>query len=850
MRKVLFPCGRFMFSGHRNNSSAENSMISLSALTFMGLVLLYSETHVRLTGHNATFAGRVEVFSHKVWGRVLHSVSSSIKWGQLEASVVCRQLGFPGAITALRYSSFGEGSGPVLMSKVQCTGSEKTLQQCQYDNWVNSELLHDNEVGVICKTHDFDPHISDISIRLQGSSVPNTGRVEVLYAGIWGAISSFNWDINAATVVCRQLGYQAGAEAALANVVYGPISGPVWLTNLKCCGSETNLTSCSYDVIGSKSESHLRSRVASVICKDGSSPNGMPVRLRGSNSTNIGRVEVYYAGKWGTISRSGWDINDATVVCRQLGYFTASLSGYGLFRSADVPSWFTNVTCDGNESSLDQCAWDFPTSPSYKSCANVVCKERVADTGFEMRLSGSPVIHAGRVELRFKGVWGTILSDRSWRTDPEVARVICRQLNFTDSILALGWPEFGLGTGPQWFYSNDLHCFGNESNLLNCSHPDPELTRHSYYSDLSVFCKPDVPQTNDFPVRLNGSSVPYAGTIELMNQGVWGGVLGDGHVDINVGHVVCRQLGYSGADKIFNEAVFGHVKGPLWIYRIQCSGHGTKISDCAVITWDKATDPEAHEQRPSYAAGVLCNEGNATASKDLNVRLAGAPIRSTGRVEVLYAGVWGTLSHYEWDIHDAHVVCRQLGYPGAISSGSSNQFGVGTGPTWFTNVRCLDFFPECFQVTCANSGTCIKTAVGAICNCTDGFTGLHCEIPTLSPCRGSPCENGGRCFSNGSSYLCACPKELTGRRCEELILIDKSTAAEDIFNTPFIVLLSVSAAIILFLIAAIVYLIFRNRSRSNNQPSNQGTAFNNRAYNDASVILDEEEALTSPTMLT
>ena len=30
---------------------------------------------------------------------------------------------------------------------------------------------------------------SDISIRLQGSSVPYAGRVEVLYAGIWGAIS-------------------------------------------------------------------------------------------------------------------------------------------------------------------------------------------------------------------------------------------------------------------------------------------------------------------------------------------------------------------------------------------------------------------------------------------------------------------------------------------------------------------------------------------------------------------------------------------------------------------------------------------------------------------------------------
>ena len=84
--------------------------------------------------------------------------------------------------------------------------------------------------------------------------------------------------------------------------------------------------------------------------------------------------------------------------------------------------------------------------------------------------------------------------------------------------------------------------------------------------------------------------------------------------------------------------------------------------------------------------------------KVLNVRLAGAPISSAGRVEVLYAGVWGTIRGWNWDINAAHVVCRQLGYPGAISFGSSNQFGIGNGPSWFQNVRCLgneSSFEEC-----------------------------------------------------------------------------------------------------------------------------------------------------------
>ena len=96
----------------------------------------------------------------------------------------------------------------------------------------------------------------------------------MFYAGVWGAISSSNWDINDATVVCRQLGYSAGAEVALKNGVYGPVSGPVWITNLQCTGSETNVMECVHDGLGNKTEWQRRPYTASVICKDSSFNNG------------------------------------------------------------------------------------------------------------------------------------------------------------------------------------------------------------------------------------------------------------------------------------------------------------------------------------------------------------------------------------------------------------------------------------------------------------------------------------------------------------------------------------------------------------------------------------------------
>ena len=54
------------------------------------------------------------------------------------------------------------------------------------------------------------------------------------------------------------------------------------------------------------------------LCADNS------VQLTGRNSPNEGRVEICHNANWKAVCDDGWDINDATVVCRQLGYLTHS----------------------------------------------------------------------------------------------------------------------------------------------------------------------------------------------------------------------------------------------------------------------------------------------------------------------------------------------------------------------------------------------------------------------------------------------------------------------------------------------------------------------------------------------
>ena len=44
------------------------------------------------------------------------------------------------------------------------------------------------------------------------------------------------------------------------------------------------------------------------------------IQLVGGESDREGRVEVCYNGVWGTICGNGWDIDNANVVCYQLGY--------------------------------------------------------------------------------------------------------------------------------------------------------------------------------------------------------------------------------------------------------------------------------------------------------------------------------------------------------------------------------------------------------------------------------------------------------------------------------------------------------------------------------------------------
>ena len=78
-------------------------------------------------------------------------------------------------------------------------------------------------------------------------------------------------------------------------------------------------------------------------------------------------------------------------------------------------------------------------------------------------------------------------------------------------------------------------------------------------------------------------------------------------------------------------------------------------------------------------------------------------------MEIFYRGKWGTVCDDDWDMYDARVVCRQLGFPAAVGAPGSARFGPGSGLIGLDDVNCLG--NEAFIIRCDHRGWGIENCV-------------------------------------------------------------------------------------------------------------------------------------------
>ncbi|XP_010134519.1 PREDICTED: scavenger receptor cysteine-rich type 1 protein M130-like, partial [Buceros rhinoceros silvestris] len=558
----------------------------------------------RLANGSTTCSGRVELLHGGTWGTLCDYL-----WDLPAANALCHQLDCGFALLIPGGQSFGKGNGSVWNGTFSCKKNDSPLRHCPVSVLGHDECPAGKDARVICSGGQVLISANLLSKIGLVSGTTCSGRVEIRHGDTWGRLCRSHWNLQAASVLCRQLncGYAKSIQTG-ARFVDG--SGPVWGEAFHCEGTESCLWNCTRVTLGNPTCSAREA--ATVIC----SGLNESLRLLGGESRCDGRIEISLHGMWSRVLDDDWDTKDAHVACRQLQCGIA-LKAYYLPRS-----------------------------------------ERGSR---RIRLVNGTNRCAGRVELYHDGTWGTICDD-NW--DLSDANVVCKQLGCGHAIEAFVSAHYGEGSGQIWL--DDVNCTGAESDLWAC--PSRAWGQHNcqHKEDAGVLC------SEFLALRLvNGNDC--AGRLEVFYNGTWGSICSNRMSQLTA-ITVCKHLNCGDGGEIARDFKYGRGSGPTWLDHVECAAQQSSLWQCQSDPWN----PESCDNR-AEETHISCTE---------KLRVIGGEDGCSGRVEIWHQGSWGTVCDDSWDVADADVVCRQLGCGSAVSALSEAAFGKGTGPIWLEKVHC------------------------------------------------------------------------------------------------------------------------------------------------------------------
>jgi len=271
-----------------------------------------------------------------------------------------------------------------------------------------------------------------------------------------------------------------------------------------------------------------------------------------------------------------WDYNAAQVACTELGLGTPK-EVFGTARYGVPAKEYTDLIpiCVGDEKKLDSCKLSTNSAPCTFP-AGLVCS-RTTEGNASKLLDGLPICADGF-------------------TDTE-ASAVCKEDGFIDGKTNPS-PSQVLDVSTGW----SLKC--KTANLENC-----QKSICVNGSLASFTCG------NTSEVELFGGAEPGQGTV-LFNRGL----VCDDSWDIQDANVVCKELGYFGADNATTHSYFGPAETPFQVSQqisipytadqVSCTGNETSLSKC---NHNVKSDCSLGE-----AAGVMCAMGED--KKDIKTR--------------------------------------------------------------------------------------------------------------------------------------------------------------------------------------------------------------------------------------
>ncbi|XP_049330415.1 deleted in malignant brain tumors 1 protein-like isoform X13 [Astyanax mexicanus] len=625
----------------------------------------------RLVGDPHACSGRVEKLHRNSWLPVCDA-----DFNQQDAEVVCSwELGCGSPVEVLGAAAFGRAEGQMWSEELQCRGNESHMYLCQTSPSLKPNCSHNKDVGLRCSGHT--------QARLMNGSDSCSGRVELQYLSEWGTVCDVSWDMRAASVLCAQL--KCGSSVAvLGSDWFGEGSGRIWADVFDCQGNETHLLKCPISSWSRTACSH--EQYAGVICSGSSlASHEGGVRLSGGMECE-GEVEVFFRQDWRRVLLDSWSESEASVVCRQLGCGSVlNISSSSSSSPEHSYMCVTGFNCSGSEAHLRNCSSSQAVNCSSTVQLYITCSGTSNTVHSSIRLVGSGVDCAGRLEVFHSGSWGTV-SDELW--DIEDAQVVCRQLQCG---VALSAPvpvpaRFGSGTGPIWL--NEVECEGNEVSLWNCRYQLCGEDECGHKDDVGVVC------SEYKEIRLTEGC---EGNLEVYYNGTWGNVCVNGMTD-ETAKLICRELncGRTGSESWSKARV---ESAPNWLDNVKCRKHDSTLWHCPSSSWGENRCDNRNE-----VACITCSENGNTldltnwlcdsspherpCSKHIPLRLRGGVGSCSGWLQVYHNKTWGSVCGDLWDIRDAQVVCRQLGCGPALSANRRAADGSGGGTIWMNRVKC------------------------------------------------------------------------------------------------------------------------------------------------------------------
>nr|XP_054774326.1 deleted in malignant brain tumors 1 protein-like [Lytechinus pictus] len=425
----------------------------------LGLVCIPADIRIhdgsKRPGHQK---GRVELAQNLQW-KAFCAESMDLNL----AIVLCRMLGEHTAKSFYDIELLDHEEGAVLNVTYSCQGTEDNVADCEQQNRTTLNCSRDRWVsGITCVS---------LPVRLV-SRKDDEGRVEVYHGISWSAISYSSWNSRAADVVCRMLGY-AGASAAYRDgELYEAPSVNVLLERVICNGTERNIAHCNMSEF--RRLTYSPDGYAAARCEGAMD---VPIRLKGGEDTNSGRVEIFHYGSWGTICATGdlirttgnehYAMNIANVLCRMLGFPRAlSYECCGQYGHGTGGIYLDTLKCSGKEANILEC----PKSDQglHRRCNHfmdlgVICQPNV---DYQIRLLGGPSPLEGRVEVKShaSSIWGTVCDDNWDLTD---SNVVCRMLGYERAeSYSRGLYEKTSKRRP--IILDEVECDGTETNIGHC----------------------------------------------------------------------------------------------------------------------------------------------------------------------------------------------------------------------------------------------------------------------------------------------------------------------------------------------------------------------------------------------